>query len=193
MFKAIINPSIAHTINIKDTFTTINSFTHYAINGFYRNLKTDFRGRLYYLNPINIQNNKMMRQLIKSEYVKYNSEIHEKILKQFNSKNIIIKQLYDYKCELFRRNILKHFTISLDATASMLQILGLLTNSYAILVLTNVVNNNNCDDIYNNILKEIPYEIVDRSFIKVCIMKYIYGSNINTISRELSNLSKEEN
>jgi hypothetical protein len=131
--------------------------------------------------------------MILSENVVYNSNQHDKIINSFSSDDIILREIYKHKTLLFKQGVINNFTISLDASASMLQILGLLINNYSILRLTNVIGViSDSKDIYTDLLSKLSLPNINRSFIKVCVMKYIYGSNINTITRELSKLSKAE-
>jgi len=128
--------------------------------------------------------------MIVSEKCSYDRNKHESIINSFTSKDPVISQLYNYKAFLFRNSHINHFTISLDATASMIQILGLLVNDRKLLELTYVIESSEPLDLYDYILSKSPTS-PDRTFVKSCIMKYIYGSNPHNLAKSLKSYSNK--
>lgn len=126
-----------------------------------------------------------MRQLIITEKCCYDEKAHLPIINTFKSKDPVISELYAYRTHLFKIGRINYFTISIDATASMLQIIGLLVNDINIMKLTNVISTTT-NDLYRDILSEFDDTIITRSFIKTCVMKYVYGSKPFSIAKELT-------
>jgi DNA-directed RNA polymerase len=194
-------------LNIIRTFINLGILLcKYNIKDYYLPIKLDSRGRMYnsgFLNPVN---NKLLRNLmILDETISFNysKEVDDISMYYLNFQECKQKGMttYDYKPGKIR-NPVSYFcadkgelvkqTVQFDATASMLQILAILTRDKKLMQLTNVVYTDteriqdpyeyvithmNLDMDGDNELKKTIFKLsTQRSMVKGVLMRYIYGA-----------------
>lgn len=181
----------------------LNFIYNYNGEKIYNNLVCDYRGRIYIQNIISYISSKLYRFLITLNeniqpnindlYKYYIACVYSKNVKSINNgveiynnleKNYNINNVY--KSHLFNKIYnFKNYTISLDATSSMLQIISLIAKDYKLMKYTNLIPNNDKLDIYDYIISILNSEYKDnllinhytnRNLVKYSIMLYIYGS-----------------
>ena len=119
-------------------------------------------------------------------FEKYNYNIHNLFNLNPNNHNIL-------KLKLDKL----HSTVSIDATSSMLQIIGCLIKDKKLMKYTNVFYQSKKYDLYYYMIEKyyldnkkytkhhLYFLLIDRNFIKNVIMTYVYGSNARNIARDL--------
>lgn len=185
----------------KDILNFIYNYDDFWITN---NLIIDYRGRMYILGAISYISSKLFRllitfdekkiEIIKNKYYKYylahqidkplNFEEAESIYLNKHKYNTNNNIKYN-KLELYNNG-----TITLDATSSMMQIIGLLLKNSKLMKYANVTVSKNRYDIYeyimnillsnDNLMKKY-YKFIDyfnnKKIYKYCIMLYVYGSS----------------
>ena len=199
--KKCINKNENNIFNISPSEKLVLNFiyNHQDLD-IYNILVCDYRGRLYIQNSISYISSKLYRLITTlknynfiniNSYYKYYLTSQITNVKSFSdAENIYnnIDNIKNYKNKILFEKIYLHKnqTISLDATASMLQIIALITKNYKLMKYTNLIPNIDKIDIYDEIKKILNIKYKDsifieyynnRNLIKYSIMLYIYNSS----------------
>ncbi len=178
------------------------------------NIFMDYRGRMYILGNISYISSKLLRclvvldegkEIVKNDFYKYYVACLIKKPKSIAEGKLIYDKRYKYKKKIknnmYYLKIVKYCNgnISLDATASMMQIISLLTKSTKLMKYTNLTVSDIRYDIYEYLIEVITdknYKVKDnltfkdekgfynvfinyfksKKLYKYCIMLYVYGS-----------------
>lgn len=193
----------------------------------YTYLFIDYRGRLNVKGNISYIASKLLRfvinlngldknNIIYNEYTKYyllsqmidvkniciedSNDVYDSIIDNFNDKSILscIKRANYLKIKNNLGN-----TISLDATSSMMQIIGVLTKNIKLMTYTNLIEGIEKKDIYQHIISKLIigrdcndtfYNLYNnRSLIKYVLMLFTYGSTPLYTARRIIEIKNVRN
>lgn len=179
------------------------------------NLFMDYRGRLYILGNISYIGSKLLRSLLilqgnteihRNTFYKYyiacqidkpNNLIEGEIIYDNRSKYNTIDNINYNKLEIYNNGF-----ISLDATSSMMQIIGMLTKNEKLCRYTNMTVSGNRYDIYDYmisiVIKERKHDNFDnfinyfnnKKIYKYSVMLYVYGSTPLYTAKSFLELNK---
>ena len=147
------------------------------------------------------------RQLNKRKIKSFSESdnLFNKYIENIVSYNDLVEKVENENIDLIKKmNILKllyikkNTTISLDASSSMLQIIGLISKNRKLMFYTNTLMNVEVQDIYEYLItiikkkiseKNIFYDYyINRKIVKYICMTYIYGSTAFSLSFEMKEL-----